>query len=57
MNSFLVTSVLDMLLAGLLGKVPNFNDDSDGNGESDNDNDERDGGDDNNADYEDVKGG
>ena len=53
MNSLLVTSVLDVLLARLLGKIPNFNDD----GKSDNDDDESAGDDDNAADYEDVNGG
>ena len=53
MNSLLVTSVLDMLLAGLLGKIPNFNDNGDGNSESD---DESYGDDDNDADYEDLNG-
>ena len=57
MNSLLVTGVLDMLLAGLLGNIHNFNDDGDDNGESDNDEYEGDGDDDNDADYEDVNRG
>ena len=57
MNSLLVTSVLDVLLAGLLGKIPNDNHDGDDDGESDNVDDESDGDDDNDADYEDVNGG
>ena len=36
MNSLLVASVLDVLLPGLLGKIPKFNDNHDYNGESDN---------------------